>query len=164
MNRGSYEAHQRAKREADASMRPRFMNRGSTVRSMSPAFIPVASMRPRFMNRGSYNPIGRWTYLTKASMRPRFMNRGSFDQGYYVDHSCGSFNEAPIHESGKSGQNDRSATHCDASMRPRFMNRGSHLAKSVAVLEIAASMRPRFMNRGSGTSYPGDRCQLVALQ
>ena len=36
-----------------------------------------ASMRPRFMNRGSQRPGSRGHFRRGASMRPRFMNRGS---------------------------------------------------------------------------------------
>ena len=36
-----------------ASMRPRFMNRGSQARQAAPTEATAASMRPRFMNRGS---------------------------------------------------------------------------------------------------------------
>ena len=36
-----------------------------------------ASMRPRFMNRGSYSGVARVSHCDLASMRPRFMNRGS---------------------------------------------------------------------------------------
>ena len=38
-----------------ASMRPRFMNRGSQRHDLSERRLPAASMRPRFMNRGSNN-------------------------------------------------------------------------------------------------------------
>ena len=63
-----------------ASMRPRFMNRGSTVLYTRPQTSAIASMRPRFMNRGS---IDCYTNLSGGKQR---------------------FNEAPIHESGKSCQ------------------------------------------------------------
>ena len=37
-----------------------------------------ASMRPRFMNRGSFPTSSRrGARMARASMRPRFMNRGS---------------------------------------------------------------------------------------
>ena len=54
MNRGSVVNFFRVLRERpDASMRPRFMNRGSdAVEILAPA-MRLASMRPRFMNRGS---------------------------------------------------------------------------------------------------------------
>ena len=43
---------------------------------LDPCF-PLASMRPRFMNRGSITPGLGSGLLGAASMRPRFMNRGS---------------------------------------------------------------------------------------
>ena len=79
------------------------------------------------MNRGSCYDEGHAKMIGDASMRPRFMNRGSAKALYRVIDGPPRFNEAPIHESGKSrchmavrnsGQR--------ASMRPRFMNRGSH--------------------------------------
>ena len=43
-----------------------------------PAFLSdSASMRPRFMNRGSGDGAVAMDPLQVASMRPRFMNRGS---------------------------------------------------------------------------------------
>ena len=39
----------------DASMRPRFMNRGSRIVGTGMGVGDLASMRPRFMNRGSTN-------------------------------------------------------------------------------------------------------------
>ena len=78
MNRGSLDICIRCGRRSAASMRPRFMNRGSFVlafRDLIPDIL--ASMRPRFMNRGS------------ETMPPV---RRSARTG---------FNEAPIHESGK---------------------------------------------------------------
>ena len=54
------------------------------------------------MNRGSFfdRMIANRSGIG-ASMRPRFMNRGSLE--HRVRHRTleGSFNEAPIHESGK---------------------------------------------------------------
>ena len=41
------------KPDRSASMRPRFMNRGSGQREADPDLAIGASMRPRFMNRGS---------------------------------------------------------------------------------------------------------------
>ena len=56
------------------------------------------------MNRGS---LGRFQNLGQElcpSMRPRFMNRGStFPSSPSADAGV-AFNEAPIHESGKSGR------------------------------------------------------------
>ena len=60
------------------------------------------------------------------------------------------FNEAPIHESGKSTPRQLTLGGVDmASMRPRFMNRGSTGPPGQPGTGILASMRPRFMNRGS---------------
>ena len=53
------------------------MNRGSLGISEEQAEELVASMRPRFMNRGSGREVVRLNDLIVASMRPRFMNRGS---------------------------------------------------------------------------------------
>ena len=85
-----------------ASMRPRFMNRGSHGATSREGGGIMASMRPRFMNRGSRR-VSRSSdrIVSPASMRPRFMNRGSVvrdDDGKIIGVS---FNEAPIHESGK---------------------------------------------------------------
>ena len=54
------------------------MNRGSAIVKASalPACLP-ASMRPRFMNRGSASDDFHVDVELLASMRPRFMNRGS---------------------------------------------------------------------------------------
>ena len=80
------------------------MNRGSRVGSRMGAAHHVASMRPRFMNRGSGLPLAPRDVDRLASMRPRFMNRGSqkFAVNMAPKQQC--FNEAPIHESGKSGR------------------------------------------------------------
>ena len=77
------------------------------------------------------------------------MNRGSRAGACrHLPWSAG-FNEAPIHESGKSGAIAILGRIHQASMRPRFMNRGSHGQAGLAVGQRRASMRPRFMNRGS---------------
>ena len=90
-----------------ASMRPRFMNRGSVVAALGTlGNANIASMRPRFMNRGSAADLEVVGRSGDASMRPRFMNRGS---------SC---------------RECRGVRPFDASMRPRFMNRGSRVACS----------------------------------
>ena len=60
-----------------ASMRPRFMNRGSAITTIHGADVRRASMRPRFMNRGSHTSEYDVNRFSEASMRPRFMNRGS---------------------------------------------------------------------------------------
>ena len=54
------------------------------------------------------------------------MNRGSANRRWKSMRRFTSFNEAPIHESGKcGGLGTLSADVRNASMRPRFMNRGS---------------------------------------
>ena len=84
-----------------------------------------ASMRPRFMNRGSPDSISTLCQGGSASMRPRFMNRGS-PAAYRPDSGTRHrFNEAPIHESGKLLCYRCGSFVTVASMRPRFMNRGS---------------------------------------
>ena len=54
------------------------MNRGSLEQLIPNLALGAASMRPRFMNRGSLlAPEGVEPEAALASMRPRFMNRGS---------------------------------------------------------------------------------------
>ena len=80
------------------------MNRGSPNDGVRSRVVGVASMRPRFMNRGSFALRHCNNTFYAASMRPRFMNRGSVP-GIAPQASiqiC--FNEAPIHESGKSSR------------------------------------------------------------
>ena len=133
MNRGSgaRRARMTAWSPKAASMRPRFMNRGSRAerREGCGCAIAQASMRPRFMNRGSRDlrTMAKSPGKPSASMRPRFMNRGSH-LGVWAAIALRRFNEAPIHESGKSlRSHERNERHDSraASMRPRFMNRGS---------------------------------------
>ena len=127
------------------------------------------------MNRGSHVPSMHESVERMASMRPRFMNRGSKQQGNLASDHVFSFNEAPIHESGKLSLGfGIHQPELPASMRPRFMNRGSRPDSRAATDESPgfneapihesgksrlprrrdrrrnlASMRPRFMNRGS---------------
>ena len=77
------------------------------------------------------------------------MNRGSTATDGRSRAAPTGFNEAPIHESGKSCACVIGWLVCSASMRPRFMNRGSNIYPDAASASAAASMRPRFMNRGS---------------
>ena len=101
MNRGSRPEAWAVHYDRLASMRPRFMNRGSKRPPDERLAAPLASMRPRFMNRGSL-PLGQERLVARrASMRPRFMNRGSGRQRDSSSRSGIGFNEAPIHESGK---------------------------------------------------------------
>ena len=54
------------------------------------------------MNRGSHSSaLERSERVGSASMRPRFMNRGSLKEPVESKGNPTSFNEAPIHESGK---------------------------------------------------------------
>ena len=53
------------------------MNRGSVYRITVEGKKRLASMRPRFMNRGSPSEYNDGAIAMVASMRPRFMNRGS---------------------------------------------------------------------------------------
>ena len=79
MNRGSSNDQQRAARtKMLASMRPRFMNRGS-----NPLSHATSSLRSRF-NEAPIHESGKCQlaayeecWILIASMRPRFMNRGS---------------------------------------------------------------------------------------
>ena len=132
------------------------------------------------MNRGSGLPLAYGSLLREASMRPRFMNRGSGETLSERNPSWYSFNEAPIHESGKhsrfhapstrllsfneapiheSGKLDfdriEGGDELPASMRPRFMNRGSARIDDFDLQPDLASMRPRFMNRGSALVLSG---------
>ena len=50
---------------------------GKWLRPRRPAAVRSASMRPRFMNRGSDGRVKLVKIADAASMRPRFMNRGS---------------------------------------------------------------------------------------
>ena len=54
------------------------------------------------MNRGSDAHGVQCSQSCGASMRPRFMNRGSARFDEEREEVCFGFNEAPIHESGKS--------------------------------------------------------------
>ena len=83
------------------------------------------------------------------------MNRGSNDVSAYPLSQSRSFNEAPIHESGKSAWRLYEVVGIGRpSMRPRFMNRGSARDMSGWHSGGVPSMRPRFMNRGS--TIPSD--------
>ena len=101
------------------------------------------------MNRGSLVAGGNRIVIIGASMRPRFMNRGSLDDSPWLAHDPPSFNEAPIHESGKYTVADtfRRIAYCfnEAPIHEsgKFCHRGFDTPF------IRASMRPRFMNRGS---------------
>ena len=151
MNRGSAPGLPLVIVGAPASMRPRFMNRGS------PRDAPPAPARPPRFNEAPIHESGKSLLLvddvhvmTEASMRPRFMNRGSASGRSPGSYRSSGFNEAPIHESGKYATRPQGRRRCHASMRPRFMNRGSDRGGHEECRPpLPASMRPRFMNRGS---------------
>ena len=140
------------------------MNRGSIALRQSADAGEAASMRPRFMNRGSLRIVS-----LDESEPIRFNEAPIHESGKFGQYkqACGircSFNEAPIHESGKSaeGAGIREAT--QASMRPRFMNRGSLREVRGDDVTMPASMRPRFMNRGSARNVQASLRQSVELQ
>ena len=175
MNRGSSARRRGGQHEHSASMRPRFMNRGSTlVRGLLIADKLDASMRPRFMNRGSAW-IGRraWNRATGFNEAPIHESGKCGDAAQYRRWNRG-FNEAPIHESGKSPHDDpppkrvagfnEAPIHESGKLCPRA--HGSALSTSfneapihesgkcprlrlASPSDLDASMRPRFMNRGS---------------
>jgi len=93
------------------------------------------------------------------------MNRGSQEAFELTELAKTGFNEAPIHESGKSGSGVGLPVGCPgASMRPRFMNRGSPRPADLQAAEGRASMRPRFMNRGSMRLPPPEPSPVKSLQ
>ena len=86
------------------------------------------------------------------------MNRGSLCRAAGSTSIRLSFNEAPIHESGKSEPTGSDRIRAViASMRPRFMNRGSLDDHRPDRYRANASMRPRFMNRGSDDAPEAER-------
>ena len=94
--------------------------------------IRLASMRPRFMNRGS------WLRTVQLRLRSlRFNEAPIHESGKFAPLADSlstntGFNEAPIHESGKlPACPGLTAGALFASMRPRFMNRGSHVGARV---------------------------------
>ena len=137
--------------EKAASMRPRFMNRGSVYMTLAPRSQPVYRFNEAPIHEsGKYHePLARDWIVASASMRPRFMNRGSSAIRHESTRISAGFNEAPIHESGKCERVRRRNDRRRASMRPRFMNRGSEKIITQPSKMTLASMRPRFMNRGS---------------
>ena len=117
--------------EAVASMRPRFMNRGSSAKPSG------ARSKSSGFNEAPIHESGKWCRRAMGCARR------------------GRFNEAPIHESGKYDSPHGLQLLTVASMRPRFMNRGSRHSSNARWHKGHASMRPRFMNRGSSlTSRP----------
>ena len=78
------------------------------------------------------------------------MNRGSLRWPRAKRSTTCSFNEAPIHESGKSRAARRTCwTTSSFNEAPIHESGKSLLFDQASVLQFDASMRPRFMNRGS---------------
>ena len=190
MNRGSANRTGRGKIASPCFNEAPIHESGKSA-SLNEARVMVnASMRPRFMNRGSHPQAKQGAQKRLASMRPRFMNRGSPCQTPSTRYPCQRFNEAPIHESGKcpmryrrlrrwpscfneapiheSGKSKRREKHdagIHASMRPRFMNRGSSAVRRVVRAADRASMRPRFMNRGSDAYFDAlDTAKIASMR
>ena len=101
MNRGSVFGHVRRWPRVYASMRPRFMNRGSTSRPLGFSSELAASMRPRFMNRGSRFYRGKWRETTSCFNEAPIHESGKWNRARSTSRAHNGFNEAPIHESGK---------------------------------------------------------------
>ena len=103
MNRGSADLGPVFEDSIDASMRPRFMNRGSPGgRGRRPAFRLASFNEAPIHESGKCAAADKGNAAThRASMRPRFMNRGSNEPSATWATAGGRFNEAPIHESGK---------------------------------------------------------------
>ena len=102
------------------------MNRGSAYPVRKLWKVVPASMRPRFMNRGSPSPAARNRCKLPCFNEAPIHESGKFRHRGHGDHRAIRFNEAPIHESGKCHDPlEKLAQAVSASMRPRFMNRGS---------------------------------------
>ena len=158
------------------------MNRGSTALRTSLPLDDRASMRPRFMNRGSeptsaamatysrrFNeaPIHESGKCARSPVDPRstpgfneapIHESGKFTPSYTTTPTMSCFNEAPIHESGKCGSTSgfRGPARCfnEAPIHESGKWRG---ARHRAGGRQVASMRPRFMNRGSTRARSGPR-------
>ena len=66
--------------------------------------IPVASMRPRFMNRGSTMPASRLRWAAARFNEAPIHESGKYRHQEANPSRFPGFNEAPIHESGKFSQ------------------------------------------------------------
>ena len=78
------------------------MNRGSQVARHLRSLAARASMRPRFMNRGSESILRSDLARARSFNEAPIHESGKFRSSrFYGNASCSCFNEAPIHESGK---------------------------------------------------------------
>ena len=99
---------------------------GKCLHEVSHTRLVQASMRPRFANRGSIAVRSLWVSGGPCFNEAPIRESGKCATLSAMDLSPIGFNEAPIRESGKSRPpaQSGSASHL-ASMRPRFANRGS---------------------------------------
>ena len=150
MNRGSEFFFGSSAGSKEASMRPRFMNRGSAAWKLVQQQPYDGFNEAPIHESGKCHPDPRpspaWSCFNEAPIHESGKYAGS--EGTRPD-SGHRFNEAPIHESGKYVSIVSQDRYAMASMRPRFMNRGSEGGLRGQVASGHASMRPRFMNRGS---------------
>ena len=77
------------------------MNRGSEASQAADRGVFDASMRPRFMNRGSPPRLRRLATPPARFNEAPIHESGKFDRYGPVSRFVSRFNEAPIHESGK---------------------------------------------------------------
>ena len=78
------------------------MNRGSLAEGIRIAALAAASMRPRFMNRGSAAPLGGGQLLGPTGFNEAPIHEsGKWSAARAASSRLRRFNEAPIHESGK---------------------------------------------------------------
>ncbi len=109
---------------SNASMEPRFFNRGNFTVG-SPSFNNMfASMEPRFFNRGN----GRLTTRCIMSGMPQWSLDFSIEEiknACYQDITGTGLNGASIFQSRKCCFCSRRSLEYHASMEPRFFNRGN---------------------------------------
>ena len=77
MNRGSVRLAGSVGPQRPASMRPRFMNRGSRIPQRSPYHWQIGFNEAPIHESGKFLRFATGRLGLGASMRPRFMNRGS---------------------------------------------------------------------------------------
>ena len=77
------------------------MNRGSTGRSERHLRHQQASMRPRFMNRGSGESLCLHSDVLESFNEAPIHESGKYVRSGFEKRTGPGFNEAPIHESGK---------------------------------------------------------------
>ena len=82
------------------------MNRGSRDLGRRPDDVDVASMRPRFMNRGSVQGVEQLAKLFQGFNEAPIHESGKLRKCSSWKRRLTGFNEAPIHESGKCKPDD----------------------------------------------------------